>query len=43
MFKRRAAGQRIYPSEMTAHSIAPAPMTPSDSTSVDLAYHRAAS
>jgi hypothetical protein len=38
MFKRRAAGQRIFPSEMTAHSMAPAPapMTTSDSISADL-------
>ena len=40
MFKRRAAGQRIFPSEMAAHSMAraPAPMTTADSTSTDLAY-----
>jgi len=40
MFKCRAAGQRIFPSEMTAHSMAPAPapMTNSGSISVDLGY-----
>jgi hypothetical protein len=38
MFKRLAAGQRISPSEMAAHSMAPAPapMTTSDSISADL-------
>ena len=40
MFKRRAADQRIFPSEPAAHSMAPAPapMTTSDSTLADLAY-----
>jgi hypothetical protein len=39
MFKRRAAGQRIFPSEPAAPSIASAstPMTTSE-TSADLAY-----
>jgi hypothetical protein len=38
MFKRRAVGQRIFLSEMAAHSMAPAPapMTTSDSISADL-------
>ncbi len=38
MFKRLAAGQRIFLSEMAAHSMAPAPapMTTSDSISADL-------
>jgi len=43
MFKRRAAGQRIFPLEMAAPSIAPAPaaMTTLDSISADLGYlHR---
>jgi hypothetical protein len=38
MFKRRATGQRIFPSEPGAPSMAPAPMTTSNSTSADLAY-----
>ena len=40
MFKRRTAGQRIFPPEMAAHSMAPAPppITTSDSISADLAY-----
>jgi hypothetical protein len=40
MFKRRAAERRIFPSEPAAPSIAsaPAPMTPSDSTSANLVY-----
>lgn len=38
MFKRRAVGQRIFLSEMAAHSIAPAPMTTSDSISADPDY-----
>jgi hypothetical protein len=37
MFKRRAAGQRIFPSEM-AMAPAPAPMTTSDSIPADLGY-----
>jgi len=38
MFKRRAAGQRIFPSEPAAPSMAPAPtpMTTSDSVFADL-------
>jgi hypothetical protein len=44
MFKRRATGQRIFPSDPAAPSMAPAPapMTTSDSILADLAYlHRA--
>ena len=40
MFKHRATGQRIFPSEPAAPSMAraPAPMTTSDSISADLGY-----
>jgi hypothetical protein len=40
MFKRRAIGQRIFPSDPAAPSVAPAPaaMTTSDSISADLDY-----
>jgi hypothetical protein len=40
MFKRRAAGQRIFPSEPAAPSMtrAPAPMTNSGSMSADPGY-----
>ena len=40
MFKRCAIGQRIFPSDPAAPSMAPAPapMTTSDSISADLAY-----
>ena len=43
MFKRHAAGQRIFPSEPAAPSMAPAPapMTTSDSIPAELGYlHR---
>jgi hypothetical protein len=38
MFKRHAAGQRIFPSEPGAPSMTRAPMTTSDSISADLDY-----
>jgi hypothetical protein len=40
MFKRRAAGQRIFPSEMVARSMAPSPspISTSDSILADLDY-----
>jgi hypothetical protein len=40
MFNHRAAGQRIFPSELSARSMtrAPAPTTTSDSNSADLAF-----